>query len=82
MSQARLCRFWCLLDRDHEEKPFAVEADLEWEVSQLAEAIQEKKNYLRGRDTSDIVLLKVRPSDLPTTLCSSFTFAAQQTYSS
>jgi hypothetical protein len=64
MSQVQLCRFWCLLYRDGEEA-FVVEADLEWEVSQFAEAIQEKKNYLRGRDTSDIVLLKVRPSDLP-----------------
>ncbi len=34
--RVRLCRFWCLLD--------VVEADLKWEVSQFAEAIQEKKN--------------------------------------
>ena len=39
MSQDKLCRFWCLLDRDGEA--FVVEADLEWEVSnsQFAEAI-------------------------------------------
>lgn len=65
MSQVRLCRFWCLIDRDGEDA-FVVEADLEWKVSQFVEAIQEKKNYLRGRDISDIALLKVRPADLPT----------------
>jgi hypothetical protein len=54
----RLCPFWCLLG----DEAFVVEADLEWDVSQLAEAIQEKQ-HLRGR-TSDIVLRKVRPSDL------------------
>ena len=75
MSQVKLGHFWCMLDGDREDA-FTVEADLEWEVSQFTKAIQEQKKYLRGCDTSDIVLLKVRfqltsVNTLITYLCSS-----------
>jgi hypothetical protein len=62
MSQDKLCIFWCLLDG--EGKAFTAEASLEWNVDQLAAAIQQKRKSLREHDTLDIVLLKVRPSDL------------------
>jgi len=64
MSHDKLCRFWCLLNRDGEEA-FVVEADLEWDVNQLTKAIQQEKSALREVDASKIVLLKVRPSYLP-----------------
>ena len=86
MSQDRLCLFWCLLQLDRDEEPeeaFDVEADLEWEVGQLTAAIKEKKNCLRGYETSDLILWKVRPSYIPVeTLSSSLTFTARQAHPS
>ena len=63
MSQVELCHFWCLLDG--EEEAFSAEASLEWSVDQLAKAIRQEKSDLRKLDASKIVLLKVRPSYLP-----------------
>ena len=47
------------------EVAFTAEASLKWEVEQLAKAILQEKKDLRKLKTSQIVLLKVRPSCLP-----------------
>jgi len=81
MSQEKLCRFWCLLDG--EEKAFPANASLEWDMAQLAKAIQQERKDLRALDNSEIVLQKVSLPSLPAyTLCSSLTYyTAKRTHS-
>ena len=65
MSEDDVCRLWCFIDRDSEEEQeeqFSVNANLNWDVEELRDAIQRRKLVLQDLDISDIVLLKVRPS--------------------